>query len=163
MEQTTQSAAVHNIVAEEEIGMMSAALKRSPAAYVIFHSSIIKCVKNETIHFLEQHPLEYQEKFVKLSIHWARKSKDLAKLETKEVHLEIVRRVAQKYKEAAKSLKRGEQRTLKRQRLGIEDRVKALQLTDNSDIERALECDADAKRLIQDIMGGQRDCSWMVL
>ena len=49
MEQTTQSAAVRNIVAEEkvgtEVGMMSAALKRSPAASVIFHSSIIRCVK----------------------------------------------------------------------------------------------------------------------
>ena len=31
MEQTTQSAAEHNIVAEEEVGMMSAALKRSPS------------------------------------------------------------------------------------------------------------------------------------
>ena len=54
-----------------------------------------------------------------------------------------------------RTLKRGEHRTLKRQRLGIEERVKALQLTNNSSIERALGCDADARRLIQDIIGEQ--------
>ena len=54
MDRTTKSSAVHNIYAEEVVGMVSAAQHKAPGASMIFLGSVIKSIKNKTVQHLEQ-------------------------------------------------------------------------------------------------------------
>ena len=53
LEEATVNTPVHDIAAEQEVGMVSAAKRRAPGATMIFLASTIKSTRNHTLNYLE--------------------------------------------------------------------------------------------------------------
>ena len=68
MDRTTKSSAVHNIYAEEVVGMVSAVQHKAPGASMIFLGSVIKSIKNKTVQHLEQLEEDLRSKRIALAI-----------------------------------------------------------------------------------------------
>jgi hypothetical protein len=120
----SSSARVHNIDAEEVVGMFSAALTKAPNATMSYLSARIRSKKNGTMNTLiVDRPGEERFKFV---IHEARKMKDTRKDVKKLVMLEIRKRIYQKKQKAGEQHRTRIDNQLKK--VKPDDRIEILRL-----------------------------------
>ena len=92
------STPLHNIAAEQEVGMVSAAQKRAPGATM----SHIKATRNKTLTFFMSLPEDERRRRVALARSLGRSAKLKGVSARREVKEEIVKRVATKQKEVVR-------------------------------------------------------------
>ena len=69
---------VHNIAADEEVGMVSASQKRAPGATMVFHASKIKSARNKCVSYLSGLPATEQQKRIAFAVTGGRSTKQEA-------------------------------------------------------------------------------------
>ena len=84
------STPVHNIAAEEEVGMVSAAQKKAPGATMVFHASKIKSVRNRSVGYLSGLPAAEQKKRIALAVAGGRSTKQEAILQGQALKAEVI-------------------------------------------------------------------------
>ncbi|XP_070181627.1 uncharacterized protein [Littorina saxatilis] len=98
----TQTARLHNIDAEELMGMFSAAKEKAPNATLCYLSSMLRAKKNKCTDYLRAKPTE-KNKIVTWAISFARKKRNANRQKHEQMKEEMSRRVAaQKQKKEEK-------------------------------------------------------------
>ena len=115
-ELSTTSTPLHNIAAEQEVGMVSAAQKRAPGATMLYMGSHIKATRNKTLTFLMSLPEDEWRRRVALARSLGRSAKLKGVSARREVKEEILKRVATKQKEVVRK------ETMSAQRDKVKDR-----------------------------------------
>ncbi len=64
----TENAPLHNMYAEQTLGMVDAHIRRAPNASLDLISAKVKCTRNKTMEWLDSMPLETQSKIIKSAI-----------------------------------------------------------------------------------------------
>ena len=141
VEKVTGSTRVHNMDAEEMVGLFSAAQDRAPSATMLYLISKIKATRNKTVDWIQDQPEDQQRRHISLAITVAPTIKAGSQRHGSEVHLEIVRRMKQK------ELKRHH---IKRKPL--ETKLGALKSKTVAEISYALNCGEEKAKIIQDIL-----------
>ena len=126
-ESLTRNTPVHNIAAEQEVGMVSAAKTKATGATMIYLESLIKSTRNKTLEDLESFPLDIQKQRVKLAIKLGRQSKEISIKKGHDTEIEIVRRIGEKREEMLRKSKMHKQKHHQKERKTVEGKLESLQ------------------------------------
>ena len=141
VEEVTQSTGVHNMDAEEMMGLLSAAQNRAPNATMLYLSSKIKSTRNKTLVWLKKINTEEQRRHIKLATLTAPTVKLQNKVHSSDVQQEIIRRLQQK--------------EIKRQastRKHLEKKLRALRNKSTDEILGSLGCVLEKAQQVKDIL-----------
>nr|XP_023675021.1 uncharacterized protein LOC111847771 isoform X2 [Paramormyrops kingsleyae] len=140
MKQETESARLHNIDAEELMGMFSAAQRRGPSATLCFLSCRMRAIKNRTVKYLHSLDEEKRDKILKKAVSYGRQQRMKRRKRQKYLSDELIKRQDEK-KQARHSAKRRElERNMK---YGLESVLKDFTVNE------------ETKEQIQDILDGR--------
>ena len=103
LKEETASARMHNIDAEEIMGMFSSAKQKSPNATMCYLSCRMRACKNRTVQYLDNLEEERREEVLRKAVKWGRMQRNKRKKKQKELRAEIIKR--QKDKEHARDTK----------------------------------------------------------
>ena len=154
LEAATVNTPVHNIAAEQEVGMVSAAKRRAPGATMIFLASTIKSTRNQTLIYLETLELQHQKKRIKLAIKLGRNAKEQAVKRGADTRAEIVRRIGVRRGEIVRKGKLQTQRHQQKDRRILESKLANLERAEEWEIKLAVECSDDTAAILKVILGG---------
>ena len=144
VEEVTQSTRVHNMDAEEMVGLFSAAQNRAPNATMLYLSSKIKCTRNKTLVWLKNLNTEEQRRHIELATLTVPTVKWQSKVHSSDVHQEIIRRLQQK--------------EIKRQastRKPLEKKLRALRNKSTDEILGSLGCGLEKAQQVKEILSFQ--------
>ena len=154
LEAATVNTPVHNIAAEQEVGMVSAAKRRAPGATMIFLASTIKSTRNQTLIYLETLELQHQKKRIILAIKLGRNAKEQAVKRGADTRAEIVRRIGVRRGEIVRKGKLQTQRHQQKDRRILESKLANLERAEEWEIKLAVECSDDTAAILKVILGG---------
>ena len=154
-ESSTTSTPLHNIAAEQEVGMVSAAQKRAPGATMLYMGSHIKATRNKTLKYLNSLPEDERRRRVALAISLGRSAKLKGVSARRDVKEEIVKRVATKQKEVVRKETISAQRDKVKNRKLLEEKITEAAARDVEHIMGEFDCCSETATTLQDIMKGQ--------
>ncbi|KAA0190257.1 hypothetical protein HAZT_HAZT006377 [Hyalella azteca] len=93
LEEETKSACLHNMDAEQVMGMISSLKQRSPHASILFSSSKLRAVKNKTIGFIDGLEEQEKERLMACVVALSRKRIKTSRLSQTLVSAEIASRI----------------------------------------------------------------------
>ena len=146
------STPVHNIAAEEEVGMVSAAQKKAPGATMVFHASKIKSVRNRSVGYLSGLPAAEQKKRIALAVAGGRSTKQEAILQGQALKAEVVRRIGVKHEEAVQKSIRSKQRANVKVAKALEKNIIALKDAEVNDLCEQLKCSPEQAATVHSVL-----------
>lgn len=141
LKKETESARLHNIDAEQVMGMFSALKDKAPNATLCFISCKIRAQKNKVLDYLDGLTSEKREKLIKVAITNAKKQRQRRRKNCAEIQEKVMKRLAAK-----------QQQRLESERKKLEAKLKK----PNFDLSIEFpEMDEDCRFNVDEIVGGK--------
>ncbi|CAM4599737.1 unnamed protein product [Leuciscus chuanchicus] len=119
LKKETESACLHNIDAEQVMGMFSALKDKAPNATLCFISCKIRAQKNKVLDYLDGLTSEKREKLIKVAITNAKKQRQRRRKNCAEIQEEVMKRLAAKQQQRLESERKKLEAKLKKPNLDL--------------------------------------------